>query len=134
MPAMAETTAAAAPQCLWWIKVDPPLRIGRSHAVSTDRRIAACATTTGTNRIRIDAIRQPDSQKPAKEVWRVGLLDGWVHVCELGNDATVGAGWDFPDFRGDRAPLCLVGVTANYTHAGSRKWPKATISDRTAWR
>jgi len=41
--------------------------------------------------------RQP---KPAEEVWRVRLLDGRVLVCELRNDATVGAGWDLQIFEG----------------------------------
>ena len=41
--------------------------------------------------------RQPN---PGEEVWRVRLPDGRVHVCELRNDATAGAGWDFQIFEG----------------------------------
>jgi hypothetical protein len=43
------------------------------------------------------ASRQP---QPGEEVWRVRLPDGRVHVCELRNDATAGAGWDFQIFEG----------------------------------
>jgi hypothetical protein len=41
--------------------------------------------------------RQPS---PGEVVWRVRLPDGRVHVCELRNDATAGAGWDFQVFDG----------------------------------
>jgi len=41
--------------------------------------------------------RQPN---PGEEVWRVRLPDGCVHACELRNNSTVGAGWDFQIFEG----------------------------------
>lgn len=40
-------------------------------------------------------VAPPRQPKPGEEVWRVRLPDGRVHVCELRNDATAGAGWDF---------------------------------------
>src|SRR5262245_13369326 len=42
----------------------------------------------------------PRQPKPGEEVWRVRLPDGRVHVCELRNNATAGAGWDFQIFDG----------------------------------
>jgi hypothetical protein len=42
----------------------------------------------------------PRQPKPGEELWRVRLPDGRVHVCELRNDATAGAGWDFQIFEG----------------------------------
>ncbi len=42
----------------------------------------------------------PRQPKPGEEIWRLRLPDGRVHVCELRNDATAGAGWDFQIFEG----------------------------------
>jgi hypothetical protein len=40
-------------------------------------------------------VAPPRQRKPGEELWRVRLPDGRAHVCELRNDATAGAGWDF---------------------------------------
>jgi hypothetical protein len=45
-------------------------------------------------------VAPPRQPNPGEEVWRVRLPDGRVHVCELRNDATAGAGWDFQVFDG----------------------------------
>ena len=42
-------------------------------------------------------LRQP---KPGEVLWRLRLSDGRVHVCELRDDTTAGAGWDFQIFEG----------------------------------
>jgi hypothetical protein len=42
----------------------------------------------------------PRQRSPGEEIWRMRLPDDRVHVCEVRNDATVGAGWDLQIFDG----------------------------------
>jgi hypothetical protein len=57
-------------------------------------------TTTGTNRTWIGPWHRLDNPGPAKKSGASGCPMRRVHVCELRNDATAGAGWDFQIFDG----------------------------------